>query len=732
MRSIPVKLPHVNDSVKLPPLHTLAGCLVLVTLVGAALLLPTPARADIIHPAYLWVQETGPGQFDILWKTPLNYNVRLPVEPVFPAHCRVVSERSTEEIPGAQVERWRMDCGPKGLDGETIEIAGLQRTIMDVFVRVELLDGRIYEDQLRASLPRYTVASREPFHRIASTHLIFGLKHVVSQLPVMLAIFALVLFARAKPGFLTTLTAFALGYAAGFIANAFGAIGAASEWGVAACGLLAFILVMILLTNSKKTRYTRIIALIFLWLGVLLGSTLGGDWSRAGLAYGDIPLAGIALFVGVWLGLVLLASVPLLVRLIHRDFNGDRLPPLAALPAYGLGAVAVYLMIDSGLKLASAGAVQPYSRPESLCVALATGILVGRSGGRKPLVTGMAFLGAGAIGLYAGTAGINLPYGALAVPLSLALLGVALLLSRRQAGIPGLALACFSGLFHGWVNGRWLAEHVSASLPSAVGGMVLLTGLVMAGILLRRSLKPARAVTLDVIAGAGLLAGSFIMRFAGYRASAFKEISVGAAGGAKIPVLTAILLAIALVAAIVALRKGSSALRAPRFALPWSLLLILGLIAVPYGTYALSGGAATAAALSEEEARELIAGLLENTYRAVNLKGEEEIYDRLSMSVDGDLVETLYLESRKRSAIPSQADAEAKLINVQVTEILERGPAEDGTGYSFTTQWQVAGTIRHWAHKHNRLNRYSGVLTVRAVDDVWKLYDLELLDEARL
>ncbi len=722
----------MNDHANLLKSHILVGLLLIVVVGLTTLLLPGPARADIIHPAYLWVQETEPGQFDILWKTPLRYSMRLPVEPVFPAHCRMASERSVEEIPGAVAERWRVDCGPRGLEGETIEITGLQLTIMDVFVRVDLLDGRIYEDQLRPSLPRYTVASREPFHRIVATHLMFGLRHVIGQVPVILAVFALVLSAGPGIRFAATLTAFALGYAGGFIANAFGAMGAASDWGVAACALSAFTLVMITLSNLKKMRYAGITTLIFLWLGVLLGSTLGGDWSRAGLAYGDFPLAGIALFMGVWLGLGLLASVPLLVRLIHRDFNSDRLPSLASLPAYGLGIVAVYLMIEAGIKLASGGVIQPYSRPESLCVALATGILVGRSGGRRPLAMGLAFLAAGAFGLYAGTSGTDLPYGAVAIPLSLALLGIALLLSRRRPGVPGLALACFSGLFHGWINGRWLAEHVSASLPSAVGGMVLLAGLIMAGIVLRRSLKPARAVTLDVIAGAGLLTGAFIMRLAGYRASAFREMSVGATGGVKIPVLTAILLAIALIITIIALRKGTSTLRAPRFALAWTLLLILGLIAVPYGTHALSGGAATAAALSEEEARELIAGLLANTYRAVNLKGEEEIYDRLSMSVDGDLVEKLYLESRKRSAIPSQADAEAKLIDVQVTEILKRGPATDGAGYSFTTQWQVAGTIRHWAHKHNRLNRYSGVLTIRAVDKVWKLYEIELLDETRL
>ena len=82
--------------------------------------------------------------------------------------------------------------------------------------------------------------------------------------------------------------------------------------------------------------------------------------------------------------------------------------------------------------------------------------------------------------------------------------------------------------------------------------------------------------------------------------------------------------------------------------------------------------------------------------------------------------------------MPGQADTEAKLIGVDVAEVSGRSPEPDGSGYSFTVTWTVTGTVRHWAHKHNRLNRYSGILTIRAVDDLWKISGLELLDETRL
>ena len=173
-------------------------------------------------------------------------------------------------------------------------------------------------------------------------------------------------------------------------------------------------------------------------------------------------------------------------------------------------------------------------------------------------------------------------------------------------------------------------------------------------------------------------------------------------------------------------------MRASPFALPLTLLVVASLIVIPYGGFAVTGRSGSPGELTDSEARDLIAGLLENTYRAVNLKGEDEIYDRLAMSVHGDLVERLYLESRKRAVTPGQADAEAKLVGVNVVEITDGASTPDGSGYSFTCRWLVTGTIRHWAHKHNRLNRYAGILTIRAVDDVWKISGFELLDEERM
>ncbi len=42
------------------------------------------------------------------------------------------------------------------------------------------------------------------------------------------------------------------------------------------------------------------------------------------------------------------------------------------------------------------------------------------------------------------------------------------------------------------------------------------------------------------------------------------------------------------------------------------------------------------------------------------------------------------------------------------------------------------GSVGHWGHLHQRRNQYEAILTVKPVDGVWKITDLELLGEERL
>ena len=56
----------------------------------------------------------------------------------------------------------------------------------------------------------------------------------------------------------------------------------------------------------------------------------------------------------------------------------------------------------------------------------------------------------------------------------------------------------------------------------------------------------------------------------------------------------------------------------------------------------------------------------------------------------------------------------------------------EGPGFRATSTWNVAASVGHWGHIHQRRNRYVAELTVEPVDGVWKITSLELIEEKRL
>ncbi len=136
------------------------------------------------------------------------------------------------------------------------------------------------------------------------------------------------------------------------------------------------------------------------------------------------------------------------------------------------------------------------------------------------------------------------------------------------------------------------------------------------------------------------------------------------------------------------------------------------------------------ARLTDARAREVVSGLLHNVYRAFDFRDEERIYDTLALSVGGDLLTQTYLEARRGLELASQGGARVKVKDVDLLE-LESEPADAG-GFVASATWNVAGSVGHWGHVHQRRNHYRAELSVSPKDGSWKLVGLEILEEERL
>jgi hypothetical protein len=59
-------------------------------------------------------------------------------------------------------------------------------------------------------------------------------------------------------------------------------------------------------------------------------------------------------------------------------------------------------------------------------------------------------------------------------------------------------------------------------------------------------------------------------------------------------------------------------------------------------------------------------------------------------------------------------------------------PLDGEKGFVATCTWTVSGSVGHWGHIHTRRNQYDALLTVKSVDGVWKITEMELLEEQRV
>jgi hypothetical protein len=134
--------------------------------------------------------------------------------------------------------------------------------------------------------------------------------------------------------------------------------------------------------------------------------------------------------------------------------------------------------------------------------------------------------------------------------------------------------------------------------------------------------------------------------------------------------------------------------------------------------------------MSDARLTALTGGLLHNVYRAFDYRGEEQIYDVLAKSVTGNLLNDVYLETRNGLELANQGGAQVKVKNIDMLDARQVGENDDGL--QVEARWNVAGSVGHWGHIHQRTNAYHARLTLRDIDGAWKLTGLDILEEERL
>ncbi len=168
--------------------------------------------------------------------------------------------------------------------------------------------------------------------------------------------------------------------------------------------------------------------------------------------------------------------------------------------------------------------------------------------------------------------------------------------------------------------------------------------------------------------------------------------------------------------------------------LPYILLvitLVAGIVLYPFLRVSVTDHLPTTIVINKEQSTFILQNLLKNVYRSFDFKNEEDVYDKLALSLDGDLLSDIYLQTRKGMEIEKQGGARARVKDVEIIEATSES-LPDELGLKFHSVWNVSGSVEHWGHKHNRVNQYEAKITVKPVDGSWKITNIDLIEEKRV
>ena len=134
---------------------------------------------------------------------------------------------------------------------------------------------------------------------------------------------------------------------------------------------------------------------------------------------------------------------------------------------------------------------------------------------------------------------------------------------------------------------------------------------------------------------------------------------------------------------------------------------------------------------SRERTGIIINDLLTNVYMAFDRRTEEDVYDRLALTVSGDQLTDIYLQNRQSMAMENRGGARAKVDEVNVQELYAVERAEYD-GLVADVLWTVRGSVNHFGHTHYRQNQYRALVSFNSDNETWKIYHIETIDEKRI
>ena len=310
------------------------------------LLLVTPliAEAHRFAPSALDVRALSNGEISVVWKTPVQATSNVPMLPVAPESCDVISETPWFPEGTGKVLRQQWSCGDASLEGLVLSVSGLAANQSSAVVSVRPHPDVFFQEVLTVQNPEFLVPAQRSSLSTALHYLWLGAEHIAVGTDHLFFVAGLLLLVGWGRRLFYTVTAFTVGHSVtlalvslGIVANPESLI----EW------LIAVSIWVLALELSRPGRESR------LWqrpwylaggFGLLHGMGFAGALAETGLPQLYLPTALLFFNLGIEAGQLTFIALLTGVGLVVTRFS--RATWLSRAPVYVLGAVSTFWVLD--------------------------------------------------------------------------------------------------------------------------------------------------------------------------------------------------------------------------------------------------------------------------------------------------------------------------------------------------------------------------------------------------
>ncbi len=307
----------------------------------------SPATAHEVRPAYLFLKQQAPDVFEILFKTPMQGELRLALSVSISGALEIVSPVHSRVVKDAMLQTWTLRL-PASLAGRDVRVIGLEKTLSDALLRIEYLDGQSWTQRLTPASPEVTIPAVATSSSVARTYGALGVEHILSGFDHLLFVLCLLLLSQGLRQLLLAVTAFTFAHSITLAAATLGLVHVPQR-AVEAVIALSIVFVAAEIINARHGRIglgARAPWLVAFAFGLLHGFGFAGALSEIGMPQGYIPSALLFFNLGVEAGQLAFIAVVLVAAAALRQFWRP-VPAWAQLaPPYAIGSLAMFWVIQ--------------------------------------------------------------------------------------------------------------------------------------------------------------------------------------------------------------------------------------------------------------------------------------------------------------------------------------------------------------------------------------------------